>query len=186
MIKIKKMGWPKIMAIVALIGLIGVGSWYLYQQSQPAEQILDFDDARDTQDIVNIFNRDMYWLTASEDFSPEFMLKYRAPTQDVRYLGRLHIKVLCNKEGLIGFVAYYMKSATEGFLLFLAVNPPFRGKGYAERLLNYAFNELKGMGASIVRILTRTDNIPAQKLYTRINFTETSRDDGFVYFVKQL
>jgi len=179
--------WLKCVAITAIAGLIIVGSWYLYYVSQPPEQILDFDDARDTQDILNIFKRDWYWLIASDDYSPEFMLKYRAPTQDLHYLGRLNIKVLrSKKEGLIGFVAYYMKTTIEGFLLFLAVNPPFRGKGYSERLMNYTLNKLRRLGAKTVNLVTRTDNIYAQNLYNRLNFTETSRDNGFVYFSKQL
>jgi len=184
-ISIKQAQWPKIIAIIAMLSTVGIGTWYLYQKFQPAEQILDFNDARDTQDILDIFKRDWYWLVASDDYSPEFMLKYRAATQDMRYLGRLQIKVLRSKDGLIGFIAYYMKTPTEGFVLFLDINPPFRGKGYSEKLLSYALDNLKRLGATAVRLVTRTDNFPAQKLYQRTNFTEVSRDNGFVYFVKQ-
>ncbi|TET06707.1 GNAT family N-acetyltransferase [Candidatus Dependentiae bacterium] len=187
MILTKQIQWFKITIIVTTIGLLGIGSWYLYHIHKPQEQILDFDDLRDTTDILTIFKRDWYWLVASEDYSPEFMLKYRAPTQDFRYMGQLNIKVLRNQDGLlIGFVAYYLKTATEGLLLFLDVNPSFRSKGYSEQLLTYALNDLKKLGANIVHLVTRTNNIHAINLYQHTNFTETSRTDGFVYFAKQL
>lgn len=178
--------WTKIAIIVIIIGSLSIGSWYLYYIYKPQEQILNFNELRDTKDILTIFKRDWYWLVASENYSPEFMLKYRAPTQDFRYRGQLNIKVLRNQDGLIGFVAYYLKTPTEGFLLFLDVNPSFRGKGYSEQLLHYALNDLKKLGANTVRLVTRTNNIHAINLYQRTNFTETSRNDGFVYFAKKL
>jgi len=182
---IKRQSWWPILLTAILIGF-GIGGWYIYQLYQTKDNILVFDDNRDTQDILDIFTRDRYWLVASPDYSPEFMLKYRAATQDMRYLGRLQIKVIRTKDALIGFVAYYMKTATKGFLLFLAINPQFRGKGYSEILMKHALNDLKQMGATVVNLVTRTDNYPAQKLYTRLSFTETKRDDGFVYYSKDL
>lgn len=146
--------------------------------------ISDFDDKRDTQEIVKIFDRDMYWLVASpEYFSVEFMLKYRAPIQELRYTGRLKIKVCRTQDRFVGFTAYYMETARQGVLLFLDVNPEFRGKhkGYAEKLLRYALADLKTMGARQVKLVTRTDNQPSQGLYKRVGFYETSRNNGFVY-----
>jgi ribosomal protein S18 acetylase RimI-like enzyme len=174
----------KIVTTATIIGLLSIGSWYLYHISKPQEQILDFDDLRDTKDILTIFKRDWYWLVASENYSPEFMLKYRA--SDFSSMGQLNIKVLRNQDKLIGFVAYYLKTPTEGFLLFLDVNPPFRGKGYSEQLLQYAVNELKKLGATTIHLVTRTNNFHAINLYQHTNFTETSRNDGFVYFAKKL
>ena len=112
------------------------------------------------------------------------MLKYRAPSQDLKYIGRLNIKVLREKEKFVGFTAYYMKEPGFGFLLFLAVNPEFRGKekGYAEKLLKYALGKLKEVGAHYVQLCTRIDNERAQRLYRRVGFYEISKDDGFVYF----
>jgi len=171
--------WSKIIALTMVLGLISAGTWFLFKTEEP---ISDFNDQRDTQEILNIFKRDRYWLLASEDYSPEFMLKHHAPNQELKYMGRLNIKVMHEKERFVGFTAYYMKTPEFGFLLFLAVNPEFRGKKYAEKLLKYALEQMKTMGAEYVQLCTRTDNMPAQGLYRRVGFHEISKDDGFVYF----
>jgi ribosomal protein S18 acetylase RimI-like enzyme len=174
--------WLKVPGSLLVLGLLIAGVLFLKKSSK--NPIEDFNDVRDTQEILKIFERDRYWLLANEDYSPEFMLKYRAPNQDIKYMGRLHIKVLRELDKFVGFTAYYMKTPTHGFLLFLAVNPEFRGrdKGYAEKLLRYALGQLKNMGAEQVQLCTRTDNVRAQKLYRRVGFYEISRDGGFMYF----
>ena len=173
--------WFKITALTLLLGLVASGLWFWFNTGGP---ISDFNDARDTQEILKIFERDRYWLLASPDYSPEFMMKYRAPNQELKYMGRLNIKVWREKEKFVGFTAYYMKAPGYGFLLFLDINPEFRGKekGYAEKLLRYALGQLKMMGAEYVQLCTRIDNMPAQGLYRRVGFHEISKEDGFVYF----
>ncbi len=179
-----KPSWRKYFIITALSGLISLGMWYIYYSAIPQGPIYDFNEQRDTHDILTIFKRDWYWLVASEDYSPEFMLKYRAPNKDPRYLGRLHIKVYREHDAFVGFIAYYMKTFYEGFILFLDVLPAFRGKRYGEQLVHHALDDLKRQGASKVQLVTRTNNTAAINLYKRINFYETSRDDAFVYFEK--
>lgn len=171
----------KITSLIITLGLIGSGLWFWFNIQGP---IYDFNDQRDTQEILKIFKRDRYWLLASEDYSPEFMLKYRAPNQELKYMGRLHIKVWREKENFVGFTAYYMKTPEFGFLLFLGVNPEFRGKqkGYAEKLLKYALGQLQKMGAHYTQLCTRVDNKPARGLYKRVGFHEISVEDGFVYY----
>ncbi len=186
MAKVENHWWARIVVIIISVGLISTSSWYLYQLFQISDNILTFEDARDTEDILNIFKRDRYWLISTPGYSPEFMLKYRAATQDWRYLGKLQINVLRAENKLVGFVAYYMKTETKGQLLFLAVNPEFRGKGYSEQLAKHALKELKKMGGTVVNLVTRTDNLRAQKLYNRLNFKETKREDGFVYYIHNL
>jgi ribosomal protein S18 acetylase RimI-like enzyme len=180
--EMRRVSWMKVSGILLIIGfLIAAGLWL---SKKPATPIIDFNDARDTKEILKIFERDRYWLLASEDYSPEFMLKYRAPNQDIKYMGRLHIKVWWEQDKFVGFSAYYMKTPTDGFLLFLDVNPEFRGKdkGYAEKLVKYVLGQLRSMGAEQVQLCTRTDNMRAQKLYNRVGFYEISRDNGFMYF----
>jgi len=187
MVITKKSVWPKIGALIVTIATSSLISWYIYRRIGIDKEILNFNYTRDAKEILDIFERDRYWLTATEDFSPEFMLKYRAPSQhDLRYLGRLIIKVIRKDDSFVGFVAYYMKSSTVGQILFLDVNPAYRGKGYSERLLKYALNNLKSVGANIAKLVTRTTNIHAQNLYKRLGFKETSQIEGFVYFAKQL
>ena len=140
--------WFKISALIISLGVICTGLWFWGNTSGP---ISDYAPLRDTQEILNIFKRDRYWLLASEDYSPEFMLKYHAPNQELRYMGRLNIKVMHEKEKFVGFTAYYMKAPGFGFLLFLDINPEFRGKekGYAEKLLKYALEQLKAVGEPV-------------------------------------
>jgi ribosomal protein S18 acetylase RimI-like enzyme len=173
--------WLKVSALLCAIGLVAAGLWYWQRVEGP---IYDFDYKRDAQEILKIFERDRYWLLASEDYSPEFMMKYHAPNQELKYMGRLHISVWREKDRFIGFTAYYIKEPGLGQLLFLDINPDFRGKDkrYAEKLLKYALGELKKLGAEAVHLCTRTDNVRAQGLYRRIGFHEISRDNGFMTF----
>lgn len=176
--------WYKIVGLVALVVLaIGTGLWLF----QTAEQIAEFQYEQDATDVLKIFERDRYWLLASEESDPDFMLRYLAPNKwDPQYFGKFKIKVLRKEGELVGFTAYYMKSPLLGFIQFVAVNPPFRGKGYAQQLLDYAIKQLKSMGAIRVELLTRTTNERAQKLYKRNNFQVKVVEDGYIYFFKNL
>jgi len=174
--------WKKL-SIFAGITAAVLGAGILYYVLAPRGPIYDFDPARDTQKILAIFEHNWHWLISSKDYSPEFMLKHRAPSKDPLYVGSLHIKVLREQNKLAGFTAYYMKKKRLGQLLFLAVSQEFRGKGYGEQLVRYALKDLANMGASRVRLVTRTANFPAHRLYNRIGFYEVEHhEDGFVYF----
>lgn len=179
--------WFARISLLFIFVLLSFGVWYFYRSPLSSGPIYEFNEQRDTQDILEVFERDRYWLLASEDYSPELMLAYRMPKmKDWRYVGKLHIKVLREHEQFIGFVAYYMKTVHEGLVLFISVNPAFRNQGYARKLLEYAVEDLKRIGARYVYLLTRTSNVQAIRLYDRVGFTEIFRDDGFVYFKKQL
>ena len=160
------------------------GAWWYFNQSP----IQEFNYDRDAAEIKKIFERDLYWLTTSPDYSPEFMLKTKSPSQyDIRYFGQLQIRVLREKGSLVGFTAYYMKTATLGFILFMDVNPEFRGKRYGEILIRYDFEDLKRRGATRVELFTRINNERALKLYKRVGMVETSYvEDWGVYLAKDL
>ena len=164
-------------AIVAVLGA-GIGYYVLV----PRGPIYKYDVERDTQKILDLFKSDWYWLVSSPDYSPEFMLKHRAPSKNPLHLGRLKIKVLRENNEFVGFIAYYMKMATTGLILFIAVEPEFRGKRYGEQLMRYALDDLVHLGAKVIRLTTRPANVSGQNLYKRIGFYETSRDEEFVHF----
>ena len=177
----------KIKILALILGLsAGATALYYYgpqRTQQTPDSIIPFQDDRDTTEILDIFEKDRYWLVSSEDYSPEFMLKNRAPNKhDSRYFGKLIIKVLRENDQFIGFTAYYMKNFCTGILLFVAVKPELRGKGYAQQLMKHAINDLKRQGASIITLVTRTTNESAQKLYKRLGFTVSYEEDGYVYF----
>jgi ribosomal protein S18 acetylase RimI-like enzyme len=188
---INRSSWLKITGLVLGIALLGGGVYY-YQKSSlilvQDSRISPYDEARDTQEILDIFKENWYWLISSPDYSPEFMLSQRAPNnREPEYFGKLKIDVLRDHGKLVGFVTYYLKNPFEGWILFLAVKEEYRGKGYAKALMKHALNQLKKMGALKAHLLTRINNTNAQSLYRSLGFTTMFEDDeGFIYFEKPL
>ena len=164
------------------ITLAACGGAYVYYANMQQEQISDFNPARDTQPIMDIFNQNWYWLLASEESSPAFMLKHRTYDSNPMHFGSLHIKVLRENNTVAGFTAYYMETPQEGRLLFLAVSHDFRGKGYGKILTQYAMEELFAMGAKHIALWTRVSNLPAQRIYKELGFKEIFDDNGYVSF----
>jgi len=160
--------------------------------------IYEFNASRDTAAIMDIFNQNWYWLLASENSSPAFMIKHRTPDANPMHFGSLHIKVLYEgqpetsfdklrtnggKENkLAGFTAYYMETQQQGRLLFLAVAHEFRGKGYGKVLAEYAMQEMFKMGATHIALWTRVSNLPAQRIYKELGFKEMFDENGYVFF----
>ena len=176
--------------IIALSFAATVIYYYLPQPQQQAplrDNIVSFQADRDTKEILDIFEKDRFWLVSSPDYDPAFMLKNRAPNKDdARYFGKLNIKVLYEMDKFVGFIAYYMKNFFIGTILFIDVKSEFRGKGYAQQLMQHAIADLKKQGASIITLVTRTSNESAQKLYKRLGFRVAHEEDGYVYFEKRV
>lgn len=178
--------------LVALIALGGLSYYYVSHkstnssQSTEQEGISDYQEARDRQDILNMFvGDDRYWLLSSEDYDTEFMLDYKAPSKDPMYVGKAIIKVLRENGKFAGFTLYYKSTITEGHILFIAVKKEFRGKGNAQKLVKYAFDDLVRLGAKRVWLLTRAQNYPAQAVYKKAGFEVTEVDpEGYIYFHK--
>ena len=184
-----KSSWFKKIILALTLASIGGGVfYYFYSTKKQVEQgpIYDFDDGRDTQDILNLFKEYRYWLLASDDYSPEYALKHRSPKMNPLYAGKLIIKVLREQGKFVGFVAYWKESPLRGQLLFLSIRPELRGKRHSEKLMRYALDDMKNMGIKKVWLVTRTSNLAAQKVYNRMGYYETSRNNGYVYFEKVL
>ena len=173
----------KIILLLSIACATGIAfvSYNYYVASQ--ESIYEFNAARDTQPIMDIFNKNWYWLLASEESTPGLMLKHRThdATNPLTF-GSLKIKVLRIQDQLAGFTAYYMEKAKQGRLLFLAVGHKFRGKGYGQKLAKYAMSDMLSMGAQSITLWTRTSNLPAQKIYKELGFVEVFDDNGYVFF----
>jgi ribosomal protein S18 acetylase RimI-like enzyme len=167
---------------IALAACGGTAVYYYHHNAQQGP-IYDFNPARDTKAMIDIFHQDWYWLLASEESSPAFMLKHRTYDANPTHFGSLHIKVLREDNNkLAGFAAYYMETKTIGRLLFLAVGREFRGKGYGKTLALRAMEELFKMGASHIALWTRVSNLPAQKIYRELGFVEKFEENGYLYF----
>lgn len=182
--------WFKIGALSIILAL-GLGVLYNFvpQKQQQQQSISFYDDARDNNEVQQIFKENWYWLIASfPTYEPDYvnyMFRDKNAGLDPRFIGMLNTQVLRENNQLAGLVAYYMESWYEGRILFLAIRESFRGKGYAEKLLDSAIEDLKKRGATKAVLLTRQSNVRAQKVYKRAGFTEVKRDnDGFVHFEK--
>ncbi len=165
-----------VLLLAASIIATSLGSCALHSWADSG--VVDFEYQRDYSAVEEIFKRDWDWLVpvAPEHYSLDLVLKYRAPRQDPLYAGRLTLKVIRDKDHLVGFVGYYMKNKEEGFLNFLDVNPTYRGKGYGEKLARYAIDEMVKKGARRITLVTYPHNSRALNLYHRLGFKEIGRN----------
>ncbi len=155
---------------------------YRYHNALPQDNIYDFNPSRDTDGIMDIFNKNWYWLLASTESSPSFMIKHRTYDANPAHFGSLHIKVLREQDKVAGFAAYFMENRTQGRLLFLAVDEAFRGRGYGKILALRAMKELFAIGATHIALWTRVANLPAQKIYRELDFKEMFDENGYLFF----
>lgn len=140
--------------------------------------IYTFDKMRDMHSIMQLFQKDWYWLVATDDDYPvEFMFKYQTPDYDARYFGTLKTNVLRRGNELLGFVSYYKESDAQGLILFLGVDSRFRRQKVGDRLLRYAVGQLKRMGSAQIRLAVREQNVPARTLYERVGFHVIEYDE---------
>lgn len=173
--------WRSIVIGLALLGCIGGGYYYFASFSQ--NSISDFNDKRDTCDVLALMKDNWYWLISSPDYQADFMLRERAPShKDPVYFGKLIIKVLRKNNQLVGFTAYYKKTESQGHILFLAIDESFRRGGYASQLFDSAVDDLRKMGAKWVRLVTREGNSRARSLYKKMGMEEYRIDDGFAHY----
>jgi ribosomal protein S18 acetylase RimI-like enzyme len=166
---------------ITLAACGGIGA-YVYYTNINQGPIYDFNPTRDTQPMMDIFNQNWYWLLASPESSPAFMLKHRTYDTNPLHFGLLHIKVLRQEDKLVGFTAYFMENPQEGRILFLAVAHEFRGKGYGKILAQCAMKELFAKGANHLALWTRVSNLPAQRIYKELGFKEAFDENGYVFF----
>ena len=146
--------------------------------------VVDYNKSRDKAAILEIFNKNWYWLISeyTKDFSPEFMLESLSHDKTSESYGQVTIKVMLDNGKPVGFVAYYMKTFYEGFLWFLAVNEEVRNKKYGKLLMKTAIDDLTKRGARYIRLITRTTNYPAQAVYKSLGFKATHDNGKFVDF----
>lgn len=172
----------KIVLFLSITFAACIGIILYYHRTAEQGPIYEFNAARDTKAMMDIFNQDWYWLLASEESSPAFMLKHRTYDANPAHFGAMHIKVLREGDKLAGFTTYYMETKTQGRILFVAVSRDFRGKGYGKFLTQYAMEELFKLGADHIALWTRVSNLPAQKIYRGLGFVEKFEDNGYLFF----
>lgn len=175
--------------------IAGLAAYY-FIPAHSCTGIVPYNAARDRASIIKLFHDNWYWLIADaeRDTKPEestfFSIEryldggYAVPS----YADKRDetIVVYCVDNKTIGLISYYAESFYKGILHFIVVDPAYRGRGYAEKLVRYACDDMKRKGLSSVQLLTRRDNVAAQKLYAKTGFKEFWHDDRFVRFEKEL
>ncbi len=147
-------------------------------------RVYDFDPEHDTAGIMQNFKEDWYWLIAEGlQFDVSYMLQTRSPNKNPAYYGKLYIKVIRDIGQTAAFTSYYKLTPETGWIQFVSVNRRFRGKGYGRKLVDYAVKDLLKMGCKEVKLLTRINNLWAQRIYDRYGFVQYKRDDRFVDYV---
>lgn len=139
--------------------------------------IRPYQPEKDFNTLVKIMNDNRFLLTERTGFYPEKILMNQAPTDEPEKKGLVKIDVIETDDTTAGFIAYYKKSREHGFIWLLAVGKEFRGRGLGEKLLAHALLNLKRQGATYATLATRLINKPALKLYTKMGFVETNRNE---------
>lgn len=138
--------------------------------------------------VEKTFKDNFALLTINPGHDFEVMLKHRSPNKvESKYFGKLDTVVMYEQGQPVGFVSYYMKTSYIGHILYLAVDKPFRRKGYAKRLVTFAINRLKQQGVKIVKLATYVENTKAQKLYTeQFGFVKENQDGKIIFYRKDV
>jgi ribosomal protein S18 acetylase RimI-like enzyme len=172
----------KVYKLGALLALVFAMSGLIYYACTPTKTIVDFEYARDAQEVRTLFQRDWYWLVACppQEYDLDLVLRYRAIHQNLNSAGTLTMKVVRECDNFKGFVAYYKKGPHIGFILFLSVKTDERKRGYGKILAQYAVDDLLAQGCTTIEIVTRPSNEAALHLYKKLGFKEISRDSMFV------
>jgi len=184
----------KYTTLVFFIAVLASGTFLFYKYKTPAQiqvnGVEEFQYNRDAQDIKKIMKDDWKLLIESDDYSVEHMLTKRAPSEyEPEYFGKMRIKVVRKDGKVVAFITYYLQQTYQGHILFVAVDKDYRGQGHAKKLIQYALNDLKQMGAVYARLYTKDYNTKAKSLYSdKFGFELYARqkDKDGVHFVKKL
>ena len=149
------------------------------------EQIVDFVYDRDAKDVLKIIQDDWNWLFTSDSphYDPEHVLQYEIPNKDLlERKDSLKMKVLHQKDRVIGFVTFYKENSDLGRIRLVSVSQDFRKKGFDRKLTSAAVNELFTLGCTSVYLFTHKKNekVPT---YESLGFQEdVMPQDAIVWF----
>ena len=90
------------------------------------------------------------------------------------------VTIASTADGLAGAsVLLHSTRSSVARLYSIAVDPAARGQGVARRLLEAAIERARAVGASVLRLETRTDNLAGQALFASYGFTPLDRKPGY-------
>lgn len=79
---------------------------------------------------------------------------------------------------LVSFIGYWL-ILDEGHITTVAVDPPFRRRGYAERMLMHLVDHAQVQGAKWLTLEVRASNLGAQALYAKYGFVSLGRRKNY-------
>ncbi len=173
-----------IFIIAALVSVTAGISFYLFN-ARSCNGVIAYDAQRDKPAVKQLFQQNLSWLVngpSYQSYDVDFMLDNHASAFDPINKRNLIFNVYCDHGRTVGFEAHFIKSFLKGYILFMVVDQAERGKGYGVQLLKAAIEQIAKAGCSIVELVTSIDNIPAQKLYEKVGFSEVRRDEHVVYY----
>ena len=71
---------------------------------------------------------------------------------------------------VVGYVIGAMRWGSNGHVIAIAVDPPYRRRGIGTQLLEKIMERLRSKGARVVRLEVRKGNLPAQGFYSSFGF----------------
>lgn len=131
--------------------------------------IFSYDKTRDSKELTRHFNKDIYWLTLSSFFDINSYLKQKNSS-------RFFTKVLRKKAKFVGFISYEILDKEQGKLALILVAKEFRSQGFGDKLMNYMINDFKNKGIKKIKLITRSNNIVAQRFFKKFGFKNTFQD----------
>lgn len=179
----------KVFVAIAVIAMACYVGYYVRKHEvfgDTSLKIQDFQLDKDSVAIDEMFHQgdNWYWMICNESaatYSIDFMLRNKSSVQFEKRRD-LILKVAKKDNKIIGFLAYFPKSAYVWHLLFLLVDKDFRRQGIAKKLLKFAVNDMVHRGALRVDLATRNNNFRAQSLYKNFGFKLTHTDEEFAEF----
>ncbi len=183
--------WLSRAIMIGSMVAVGSGISYWHLKKEPVDANKPYviyevgDDERDINDILQLFQDELYALTTAdyEDVYNKLMRRsydVHDPSKD----GSMPYYIMREKgtDKFMGFVAIHRLNFMKGKILFLAVKPEFRGRRLAGDFVKFAFKKFKEMGMKKGMLTTRVDNKSAQRAYEREGFKQYAVHDGFVYY----
>ena len=168
--------------LTALCGIGGYGYWY-YSKNYGITSYRP----EDQQALTDILKEDWYWLVSEDsvDFSPEYTFTHFAAVPSYPD-NSLSIFVYREQGKPVAFATYFREKGCRGRIQFVAVGQQHRKRGYAQKLINHVLDDATKRGMCAMELVTRTNNISAQRLYRKLGFRKTWEAEGFVGFEKSM
>ena len=117
-------------------------------------------------------------IPTTPDYDVDYLLDTNTPHILYKeHSGKVITKVLCYKKQQVGFGSCYMHTDTRGDILFVAIDKKFRGKKLAEIIVKTHMEDLKKLGAKRVELWVVNTNTAAHKLYTRLGFKKSEKNE---------